>query len=87
MTKLNELNLTINKPYYVISGLELDVEFDYISSEERQDAVTELESMIQEQGIEQRIGESVIHEDDIIYTPSDNSIEHAEMMFYYAAQA
>ena len=78
------LTFELNETYFVISGLELDVEFDYLPGEERSTAAHELEQFIQCEGVAPRSGESVIQPDDIIYIPSTGSIDYAETMFYYA---
>lgn len=80
-TDLDVLFFELNKPYYVMNRIELDVEFDYISSEEKQQAIEELETIIAEQQIESCVGESIIHPDDVIFVPSSGAIDYAAMYF------
>ncbi|WP_449354667.1 hypothetical protein ACUL41_17770 [Virgibacillus natechei] len=65
---------------YLIRGLDLDVEFDYISDEERTNAILELEEYIQEQDIEpvqSDNGYINVHEDTIIYDVKDGGLGYA----------
>lgn len=88
MTELNNtLFFEMNKPYYVIKGLELDVEFNYLSHEEKALAVEEIETIIQENGLEPCVGETEIEPDDIIYVPSTGEIDYADIYFHYANYA
>lgn len=65
---------------YLIEGVELDVEFDYLLPEERTKAVLELEEYIQTQGIhpiqsEDRFIE--LNEDTLIYVVDTGEINYA----------
>ncbi|QKY71384.1 hypothetical protein [Lentibacillus sp. CBA3610] len=82
--KPETLTFELNNTYFVIPELEIDVEFDYLSSEDRDLAIHELEQHIQRENITPRSGKSVIQPDDMIYIPSTRTIDYADMMFYYA---
>lgn len=85
-TELNPLDVLyfeMSKPYYIIKDLELDVEFDYVPREEKEQAIAELEQYIQDNSISQQTGECEIRPEDIIYIPSTGEIEYAETYFEY----
>lgn len=70
-----------NADVYLINGLELDVEFDYISQAEHTSAILELEDYIQEEGIhpvKSENGYIDVEEDSIIYNPKTGEIEYAD---------
>lgn len=83
----DELYFEFGQPYYIISGIELDVEFDYLNQEEKQQAVEELENMIEKQGLEPITGKSIIRPDDVIYTPHNQNIEYAESCLAWMNEA
>ncbi|SFE33833.1 hypothetical protein SAMN05216238_11325 [Lentibacillus persicus] len=65
---------------YLIHGLELDVEFDYISQTEHTAAILELEDYIQEEGIHPVKSENGFvdtEEDTIVYIPKTGEIDYA----------
>ncbi|WP_200411788.1 hypothetical protein [Virgibacillus salexigens] len=69
-----------NADVYLIQGLELDVEFDYISQAEHTAAILELENYIQEQGIhpvKNEDGYIAAEEDTIVYVPKTGEIDYA----------
>lgn len=76
--------LQMNKPYFVISGLDLDVEFDYLTAEERAHSAIELDAFIENNNIKETCGTSIVDEDDIIYVPSTGSITYADTMIAYS---
>lgn len=86
-TDLDVLYFEMRKPYYVIKGIELDVEFDYISSEEKQQAIKELENLIEAQQLASQTGECLIHPDDVIYVPSSGAIDYAASYFEWFQEA
>ncbi|ASK61350.1 hypothetical protein CFK37_03760 [Virgibacillus phasianinus] len=69
-----------NREVYLIQGLELDVEFDYISQEERMEAIVELEDYIQEQKmqpVKSDDGYVKVKEDTIIYVAATCEMDYA----------
>ncbi|ALX47561.1 hypothetical protein [Lentibacillus amyloliquefaciens] len=69
-----------NSDVYLIKGLELDVEFDYISQTEHATTILELEDYIQEQGIhpvKSEDGYIETEEDTIVYVPKTGEIDYA----------
>src|SRR5699024_8391110 len=65
---------------YLIHGLELDVEFDYISQAEHTAAIFELENYIQGEGIhpvKSENGYIDAEEDTIVYVPNTGEIGYA----------
>src|SRR5699024_9026411 len=66
---------------YLIDGLELDAEFDYISPEERLEATVELDNYIQENAIQPtRSSEGYVeaNEDMIVYVPATGDVAYAD---------
>lgn len=69
-----------NADVYLIQGLELDVEFDYISQAEHTAAILELENYIQKQGIhpvKSEDGYIETEEDTIVYVPKTEEVDYA----------
>jgi len=69
-----------NADVYLIHGLALDVEFDYISQAEHTAAILELEDYIQEEGIhpvKSENGYIDAEEDTIVYIPKTGEIDYA----------
>ncbi len=65
---------------YLIDGLELDVEFDYISPQEKLGAVLELEDYIrahQLQPVKASDGYVEAEENTLVYLPGTGDIDHA----------
>lgn len=65
---------------YLIEGVELDVEFDYLSSEERAKAILELEEYIQTEGlhpIRSEDGYKEVNENTLVYVVDTGEIDYA----------
>lgn len=64
--------------------LTLDVEFDYVSQEERDEALTYIDNFVKEHKIKPLpIGKlCVLPESSLIYVPADNHIDYADMFHF-----
>lgn len=74
----DKLLISSTTPYYIIPGLELDVEADYASVEEQAEGIREIEQLIEARSIPQAIGSSEVNSDDVIYVPASGEIVYAD---------